>query len=244
MWILVIETSARRGEVALADAERIVATRVLLADRQHARDLAPAIRSLLDEAGLVSGELELVLVDCGPGSYTGLRVGITAAKTLAYVTGAALVSVDAMTVLAEDLTQSTGPIATIVDAQQGLLYGATFECRVAGEPPVPIEPTTIASAADWLARLPAGCTVSGPALQRFRPLVPAHCALAPEPCWTGSAHALWSAGRRRFAQGHRDDLWQLEPLYLRPSAAEEKWRTRQPSTSDLPPQAREATSPH
>ena len=68
--------------------------------RRHARDLAPAVRDLLAEQGWPARSLEAVIVSRGPGSYTGLRVGIMSAKTLAYATGCALLAVDTFAVIA------------------------------------------------------------------------------------------------------------------------------------------------
>src|SRR5205823_13861207 len=98
-WLMV-EPSGRAGLVALAEGMVLRGVRPLDEARRHARDLAPAVRQLLDAAGWQPRDLQGVIVSRGPGSYTGLRVGLMSAKTLAYATGCALLAVDTFTAIA------------------------------------------------------------------------------------------------------------------------------------------------
>src|SRR5207253_4227955 len=88
--VLILETSVRTGQVALAHGEELLGVLRLDEARRHARDLAPALAELLAQQGWKARELDAVFVSRGPGSYTGLRVGIMSAKTLSYATGCAL----------------------------------------------------------------------------------------------------------------------------------------------------------
>src|SRR5690606_24301399 len=97
MRALVIETSGGYGELALADETGVAATRTLSTARKHARDLVPQIREMLNERGWRPRDLDVLAVDVGPGSYTGLRVGLATVKTIAYVTKATVLAVDTMT---------------------------------------------------------------------------------------------------------------------------------------------------
>ena len=89
--LLLLETSGRGGFVALAEGAALRGLRRLDEARRHARDLAPATAELLAAQGWKARDLHGVVVSRGPGSYTGLRVGIMSAKTLAYAVGCALV---------------------------------------------------------------------------------------------------------------------------------------------------------
>lgn len=230
MLIAIIETSSSYGEVALADETRLLARQTLSAEQKHARDLAPALQGLFRTVGRAARELDLILVDVGPGSYTGLRVGLATAKTLAYLTGAAIVGVDAMTVLAEAAPVSAERIDTIVDAQQGLVYAGKYQRPASGAAPVESAAIEIIAATAWAQELPAGAYVTGPALVRYANLVAAGCALADPGDWQPKCAALWATGLRAFQAGRRDDFWTLEPLYLRGSSAEQKWDRRIPKT--------------
>src|SRR5215210_1225790 len=98
--LLILETSHQPGVVALAENDGVRAERCLDEARRHARDLAPAIAALLAAQGWRARELDGVVVSRGPGSYTGLRVGVMSAKTLAYATGCRLLAVDTFAALA------------------------------------------------------------------------------------------------------------------------------------------------
>ena len=87
MRILLIETSGSAGSVALADETGLLAEETLPAARKQARDLAPKLQSLLRSQSWNARSVDLVLVDVGPGSYTGLRVGLTTAKSFCYAVG-------------------------------------------------------------------------------------------------------------------------------------------------------------
>src|SRR2546421_2591709 len=98
-WLL-LETSGRIGQVGVARGAELLAARRLDAARRHARDLVPAVGELFRGQGWRARGLTGVIVGRGPGSYTGLRVGLSAAKALAYATGCALVAVDTFAVIA------------------------------------------------------------------------------------------------------------------------------------------------
>src|SRR5205823_5164828 len=129
--LLIIETSSRVGVVAVADEQRILGERRLDEARRHARDLAPSIRDLLGEAGWKPRDLSAVIVSRGPGSYTGLRVGVMSAKTLAYATGCALVGVDTFAAIALQAPAEAAVVDVIGDAQQDKLYVQRFKAGVA-----------------------------------------------------------------------------------------------------------------
>src|SRR6185437_6531788 len=89
-WLL-LETSGRCCQLGLARTDGVVASRRLDEARRLARDLAGVVRAMLDEQKLQPRELAGVMVSIGPGSYTGLRVGIASAKAFAYAAGCPLI---------------------------------------------------------------------------------------------------------------------------------------------------------
>ena len=98
--LLIVETSGRGGFVALAEGTALREMRRLDEAKRHARDLAPATAELFGAQGWKARDLNGVVVSLGPGSYTGLRVGVMSAKTLAYATGCALIGVETFAVVA------------------------------------------------------------------------------------------------------------------------------------------------
>src|SRR5689334_18531380 len=93
VW-LILETSGRSARIGLARGGAVVRSASLDETRRHARDLAATVDSLLKAESLHPKDLTGVMVGRGPGSYTGLRVGLTSAKALAYATGCKLIAVD------------------------------------------------------------------------------------------------------------------------------------------------------
>jgi tRNA threonylcarbamoyladenosine biosynthesis protein TsaB len=222
----IIETSCQVGQVAVARGAKVLAVRRLDEARRHARDLIPALRDLLAERGWKARDLNTIVVSRGPGSYTGLRVGLMTAKTLAYATGATLLGIETFTAIARQAPEQARRVDVLADAQQGKVYVQSF-ARVSPEADIwrPQTDLAIRPFATWLTELEPDIWVSGPGMRAYenklqdRPLVdPSLREPLPE--------SLLQIGLVRFQRGEGDDVWTLEPLYLRPSAAEEKWAGR------------------
>jgi tRNA threonylcarbamoyladenosine biosynthesis protein TsaB len=141
------------------------------------------------------------------------------AKALAYAAGCALVAVDTFAALARQAPPGTGRIDVIADAQQDKLYVQRFTVEGAG-------PLAIAPLADWAATLTADAWVVGPGLETFADRLPAGTRFTDRADWYPRVESLLAVGLERWRRGERDDPFAVEPLYLRPSSAEEKWAQR------------------
>jgi tRNA threonylcarbamoyladenosine biosynthesis protein TsaB len=209
--------------VAALDDDNVLATFELDPSQRSAQALLPALRELLLRVGWKPDDLELIAVAVGPGSFTGLRVGVTVAKTLAYATRAEVMGVNALEVIARQaLTSGAGVLEAIMDAQRGQLFVGRFQRSAAGETVWAGEPL-IADDAQWLAELKPGTIATGPGLAKLVDQLPAGVTAVDRPYWLPTAAAVGKLGLQLYQVGRRDDLWKLAPLYLRPSAAEEKW---------------------
>ncbi|HJQ78607.1 MAG TPA: tRNA (adenosine(37)-N6)-threonylcarbamoyltransferase complex dimerization subunit type 1 TsaB [Lacipirellulaceae bacterium] len=227
MRIIAIESSGPHGSVAALRGERAgvcCLEQMLLPDRERtAQSLAPSLRAILHKVDWPADSLELVCVTVGPGSFTGLRIGVTTAKTLAYAVGAQIVGSDTLEVLAAQAPAAAGRLWTIMDAQRQELFAAAFEVVDASRPRR-ISETTIMGQETWLAKLQAGDRVTGPALQQVAARLPAEVLALPVQVWQPMAAAVGQVAWRAYQAGQRDDVWKLLPNYFRPSAAEEKHR--------------------
>jgi tRNA threonylcarbamoyladenosine biosynthesis protein TsaB len=223
-----LETSGRIGGVALAQGPVVVGRRQLSESRRHAQDLAPAVADLLREQGWRARDLQAVVVSRGPGSYTGLRVGIMSAKTLAYATGAALVAVETFAVIALQAPAEATPLDVIADAQRDLVYVQRFVRSQPSQGVMAATPLSIQRVTDWIASQETAVWTTGPGLGRYRDRLPPEKPLVISRLWDPQPEALLQIGLKRFLTGERDDPWALEPLYLRPSSAEEKWTAHRP----------------
>lgn len=220
---LIIDTSHKAGFVAVARGAQVLAERRLAEARRHARDLAPATQDLLAEQGWKAADLTALIVSHGPGSYTGLRVGLMSAKTLAYATGCALLAVDTFLAIAVQAPAEALVQDVIADAQQERIYQQRFGRDAAGGWSA-LQPLAIVHVTDWLSDLRGDVWVSGPGLELYRSRLPAGALSAERATWTPSPASLLEVALERWRAGERDDPFIVEPLYLRPSAAEEKWR--------------------
>ncbi|TWT95204.1 tRNA threonylcarbamoyladenosine biosynthesis protein TsaB [Botrimarina colliarenosi] len=217
---LAIETSGLFGSVAAGQVDRngceIVAAETLPRDARSARTLAPTIQRLLGRLGWAPGDLTTVAVAVGPGSFTGLRVGVTTAKAFAWGIGAAVLAVDTLDALAAAATPpdaSDSRLTTVVDAQRSELFVARFS----------------AGGGEWRRETPTSRTTAA-ALQAE--LGPADRVVGPAAATVGGdpsepqADAVLRVAWRRWLAGEADSVLALVPQYYRASAAEEKLATQ------------------
>lgn len=223
MRILALETSSREASVALLQGHQIMQQATLDAGQRTAQWLAPTIDRLWQLAGWAPTDVELVAVTHGPGSFTGLRVGVTTAKTLAYAVGASLLGVNTLEVIARQarLNARHDRVWAVIDAQRQQLFAALFHTPLDSTSAAPIE-IKVVDADRWLSELTPGQAVTGPGLGRLQPQIPGHVAVVNQELWTPQAVAVGRIAYERFLAGQRDDPWKLAPLYVRQSAAEEK----------------------
>jgi tRNA threonylcarbamoyladenosine biosynthesis protein TsaB len=223
--ILAIESSGRHASVALLwgnpDNADLLAQSLLSSDERTAQVLAPTIENLLKAADWSPKSIELVAVNIGPGSFTGLRIGVTTAKAFAYAIGADVMGVNTLESLALQSSPSASPLWTILDAQRQELFAAKFVVNEHHEIRIQCE-TCIMPQDQWLTALQSGDRVIGPALKRLASRLPPGVEALPEQSWQPLAMSVGQLAWKNYQAGHRDDVWKLSPNYYRPSAAEEK----------------------
>ena len=216
MRILALETSGFSGEVALLEGDQVVYEAMLTEGQRTAQSLAPGIAAALARTGWRAKDLGLVAVTIGPGSFTGLRVGVTTAKTFAYAAGCEVLGIDTLDVVAAQvpLVAERG-LWAVIDAQRAQLFAKRFD-SVAHRWQA-TAPAHIVSGDDWLQQL-GDDMATGEGLKRFPP--PHN--VVPRELWQPRAATVGQLAWHEYQSGHRDDLWTLAPHYLRASAAEEK----------------------
>jgi tRNA threonylcarbamoyladenosine biosynthesis protein TsaB len=225
MIILAIETSGHAGSVALLDDGSILREIPLPPTERSATTLAPAIRDILADGVWETSDIRLIAVTIGPGSFTGLRVGVTTAKTLAYALSAELIGVGTLDVIAAQSGVVGQRLFVALDAQRQQVFDCEFLRDQSGEYRA-VAAATILDNEEWIAGLKLGTAVSGPALEKLSGRVPPDVTIVSSDRWLPRAATVGQLGWRLYQSGQRDNLWRLTPEYFRRSAAEEKLAAR------------------
>lgn len=192
MKLLGFETTDVIASVALY-LDGVCDEMLLSAEKRHAESVLPAAEELLRRHGLKTSDMDAFAVDVGPGSFTGVRIGVCLANALGLAHGKPVIAVNSLETLAQPFQNENAPVCALIDARNGNGYGAVYrggECLV---PPAAceLEPFTVALSED--------CRITGTAAEdRAMP--------------RASSVVLIASGR----QGEK----QVSPLYLKLSQAE------------------------
>jgi tRNA threonylcarbamoyladenosine biosynthesis protein TsaB len=219
MNVIAIETASPPGDIALITQGESPIFQQLKDARRTTETFATVIRSLLNEAKLSPRDIDLVATTDGPGSFTGLRIGVTAAKVFAYATNAKLLGVNTLELIA---TQSPheGEVEAVVDAQRGELFAARF--RKHKDSLEPLIATQIIHADEWIQSRCSGATLIGTGLKKIVSKLPNDAQVAEERLWRPSAVRLAELAIGKLSENCVTTAFDLVPQYYRKSAAEEK----------------------
>jgi tRNA threonylcarbamoyladenosine biosynthesis protein TsaB len=124
--VLGIEAATPVATVGIVDGEKVLSERLLNNGRTHSVNLLPMIKGVLEDAGVVPASLEGIAVSSGPGSFTGLRIGLSTAKTLAQVWKIPVVGVSTLDVLANGLSGNNALLCPILNARKNEVYTAVY----------------------------------------------------------------------------------------------------------------------
>ena len=228
MKILTVDTSSNCSSVALSDGALLLGECILGEDRCHSGRLLESISQLLAAAALTPDSLDAFAVSLGPGSFTGVRVGIATVKGLAIATGKPVVGFSSLAMLAMNLPFSCAQVAPMFDARKSEVYAALYHCDSL---PEPISPDAVLSPERFLAGIDSPTLFLGEGARRYRELIgstlgdlalfsPWHADLPRASA--GAVIALDAALQENFTP-----LALLNPTYLRASEAELAKRRRE-----------------
>ena len=232
MSILSIDTSSQVSSVAVLSAERVAAEISMQGALTHSETLMPHIETVLRMARVEKFELGGIAVSIGPGSFTGLRIGLAAAKMMAYALHIPLIAVPTLETLAHHYICEGVRLVPMMDAQKGNVYAQEFSWRADGdalilqeERSLAIMPLTEVIAS--LAGTEQPVLLLGDAMQKKTSLsLPTNVRLAPIHARMPRAACVGLSALTRLARGENDDPMTVAPLYLRRSEAEVLWEKR------------------
>lgn len=200
---LAIETSSRRGRLALGRGDDLVATADLPDKRRHNLDLVPTIDTLLRDRGLKPADLAELYVSLGPGSFTGLRIALATAKMLALTLDVKLVGVPTLDVLCAQHPDSM----VCLNVKRDTAWSAPGT----GVPASQVDPTAALRPLDEIRA--TGLPLVADTLDDATPAQP-------------DVEVLWKLGRAAAAANRYDDPLALAPLYIREPEAVTLWDQR------------------
>jgi tRNA threonylcarbamoyladenosine biosynthesis protein TsaB len=229
MRVLAVETATPLGSVSLVDEGGVILERESGVAITHSTWLLPAIRDLLIEAQLSPGELDGFAVSVGPGSFTGLRIGLSTVKGLSLATGKPVVPVPTLDAMAELVPPCPHLICPLLDARKKEVYAALYRHLLGG--PLHRQGDFLVLSPHALAHLiDEKVLFLGNGSDLYRELL---VRLFGDKALFASANLRYpkaatvgQLGLRLLKQGCTEDLDGLEPLYVRPSEAELKRRSR------------------
>ena len=128
MLLLALDTATEKGSLALVAGDRVLMEYSLESHNAYLTCLMPGVAAILRNTGKEAADLAAVAVSIGPGNFTGLRIGLATAKTLAWSLGRPLVPVPTMEVLAAQFPFHPHPIGVVMDAKRGEVFWGLFRC--------------------------------------------------------------------------------------------------------------------
>ncbi|MDR4505003.1 MAG: tRNA (adenosine(37)-N6)-threonylcarbamoyltransferase complex dimerization subunit type 1 TsaB [Candidatus Scalindua sp.] len=224
MKVIGIETSGAIGSVCVCDNDTIVGRKEFGRRLGHGKEIVSSLNFLFQETAGTFHDIDLIAVSIGPGSYTGLRVGVTCAKTLAYSLNRPVIGVPTLDVLAENVTSDVKTFCPVIDARRKSVYACIYVRNDREQKR--ITDFLLIHPKDLLKILPDHILLFGDGIIPYKDIF-AQKSLTVSPDGLGVASAVNVAklGLKRYEQGERCEIETLEPLYLRKSEAEEKLET-------------------
>lgn len=239
MLILAIETSTNTASVALLQTleekksfpvqERVLGELNLNLSGNHSVTLMPAIDHLLRKTNLGIRQVEGLALALGPGSFTGLRIGVSTVKGLAYALGIPVVGVSTLDALAQNLSYASKLICPVLDARKKEVYAAIYRGDGSGYLEK-ISPDMVIPPEELGRRLQEEVIFLGNAVEVYRELWQKQLGLqalfvAPEFSYPRAIHVA-RLSLPKFQSGQTLDLFSFTPLYLRRSEAEINWELK------------------
>lgn len=223
MRVLGIDTATWTSSVGIIDGRETLAERTLANEHgSHATTLLPMVESALHAARLRLSDLQLLAVSIGPGSFTGLRIGLSTVKGFSLAAGLPIVGVPTLEAFAHAAGRRSGLVCPVLDARKKEVYGAVF--RWNGEMLEHVCEATVLRPQDFAQRLTVPCTLIGDGVDEYESTWRAHLGdaadLVPFRDCSPRGTSVAALGLRIMQARGAADPAQLVPIYLRKSEAE------------------------
>jgi len=211
-YILHIETATKNCSVTIAqNGQTLVCREIAEEGYSHAEKLHVFMEAALAEAGIAYKDLSAIAVSQGPGSYTGLRIGVSAAKGLCFALGIPLIAVDTLQVLASQVNKSDGSIIPMIDARRMEVYSAVFDPAHAKIREVRAEIIT----SDSFSEIAGKIYFVGDCLEKCKTVLTDGRFVFVDDIVYPSARAMGAIAYEKYQKNDTVDVAYFEPYYLK-----------------------------
>lgn len=229
--LLAIETSSLVLSCALSDEDRLIAEWTVQRKLTHSEQLIPHMDAMLSDAGISKEDITAVASAVGPGSFTGLRIGLATAKTIARIWNVPLIGVDTTEALAWNMAGSQAYILPLLDAQRGNVYAALYRAFDTVEETVPIHVAPIDTVIAAASAHEGPVIALGESADVYKEkLQAAGISIAPAHNRICRAGSVAMAAAAKLLRGEIADPMTVVPNYIRRSEAEVLWEQRHPES--------------
>jgi len=231
MKVLAVDTSSLVAAVAVMDGPKLLGEYIINHKKTHSQKLMPMIKEIMDSIELDPEEIDIFAASIGPGSFTGLRIGITTIKAMAYAVGKPVVGVPTLDALAYNVPVPDALICPIMDARNNQVYTAVYKW----ERDIPVKVTEyMGIEISELVKIVKGknCKTifNGDAVEIHREFIERelgeYCGFAPAILMLQKASSVAALALARASEGMLETCFDLVPFYLRKSQAEQEYGRR------------------
>lgn len=231
MFVLGIETATIVAGVAVVNEDKVISEEFVNNKLNHSQNLMPMISRVVAAAGITPKELDGIAVSNGPGSFTGLRIGLAAAKSMAQVLELPLVGVPTLDALAYNMRGQSAIVCPILDARKNQVYTAIYRMGASMELITEYLAIPVGELVDRLQQYQGKITLVGDGVpvfgQQIREALPNRVELAPAINCMPRGASVAMLGLKQLQQGAGQEWLYLEPTYVRASEAEVTWAQKQ-----------------
>ena len=219
---LCIDTSTRYASVGISEQGRILAELAWRSERNHSVELAPAMRRVMEHAGVRMEDLTAVFAALGPGGFSALRVGLSVAKSLAMARDLPLVGVNTLDIEAVPFRGLRRPLSAVIGAGRAKVYLATYDSPAALEGDYRVVEREMLEE-----RLGNGTILCGEEAGAVRDLVDKRISVIDKPPPTRTSSALATLAYERLRVCETDDPDVLQPIYMHSAQFEKAKQARE-----------------
>lgn len=222
MKLLGIDTTTKFLSIGIYDGTKIYAYSLETGTRLSSL-LAPTIKRILDTLGWRAKDIDYFACGLGPGSFTGMRIGIATIKGMSWALNKPVVGMSTLDILAKNANNRAGYVAVMVDAKRNLIYGSLYKTK--GGSLKRIMPYMLLALDEFMKKIKANCIVLGDAVQLYRENILQGikgAIILERDYWYPKAHCIIEVALERIKDKKFNTAFDIKPIYLYPKECQIK----------------------